>query len=238
LWCLGKKISSISENLSSNADLFRVRAKGLKTTMWWRECKVNINFGDPSLLLMMQWRFTDLRHCCLVIAPPKTSCWCSWSLQNKKIHLKCSWLGHHNKSDHSSMHAGPVHEVTSSLHASLTCLQFMHVCERPWALGGFYMICFICRYEIACRGLFKKETHEKILETKIHCQLKACMKKYWKQRSTVNWKPTTYMYIMTYAWWYSPFDLKSEEILSSVPQIHIIHLNPFPSLCRCGLSLV
>lgn len=31
-----------SENLSTNADLFRVRAKGLKTTMWWRECKMRV----------------------------------------------------------------------------------------------------------------------------------------------------------------------------------------------------
>ncbi|KAK2155203.1 hypothetical protein LSH36_246g02054 [Paralvinella palmiformis] len=29
-----------SEDLSSNADTFRIRAKGLRNKMWWKQCKV------------------------------------------------------------------------------------------------------------------------------------------------------------------------------------------------------
>ncbi|XP_074654382.1 vesicle-associated membrane protein 4-like [Tubulanus polymorphus] len=42
-----------SENLTSNADLFRVRAKGLKTTMWWRECKMRILVAAIIIIVLL-----------------------------------------------------------------------------------------------------------------------------------------------------------------------------------------
>ena len=35
-------IICITEDLSSTADIFRSRAKTLKTHMWWKECKVKL----------------------------------------------------------------------------------------------------------------------------------------------------------------------------------------------------
>ena len=34
----------MSESLSSNADVFRVKARGLQRQMWWKECRVLSSF--------------------------------------------------------------------------------------------------------------------------------------------------------------------------------------------------
>ena len=35
-------VNCVIENLASNADNFRVKARGLKSQMWWKECRVSL----------------------------------------------------------------------------------------------------------------------------------------------------------------------------------------------------
>lgn len=51
----GDKLSDLqdkSESLSSSADSFRIRARDVRSTMWWRECKMKLALAVVLLLIL------------------------------------------------------------------------------------------------------------------------------------------------------------------------------------------